>query len=145
LSGRKGLGPSLPLTELARRDSGVFEELKCLFSNTPEVREETEANGGHSGDWTLNRTRSWFDRTRPVSSSRQSGAQVLGFCTSVSGQAPRENCRTQGQSDAVCVRSRSSSRDGTLLDSNRTPSVARPVVAFDHWRTVTVGGSGGRV
>jgi hypothetical protein len=45
----------------ARRDSGVFEELKQLFSTTPEVRKETEANGGHSGDRTLNRTRSRFD------------------------------------------------------------------------------------
>jgi hypothetical protein len=37
------------------------------FSTTLEVGEETEANGGHSGDWTLDRTRSLFDRTRPVS------------------------------------------------------------------------------
>jgi hypothetical protein len=56
LSGREGLGSSLPPTELARRDSGVFEELKRLFSTTPEVGKETEANGGHRGD-----------RTRPVS------------------------------------------------------------------------------
>jgi hypothetical protein len=28
LSGREVLGPSLPPAELARRDSGVFEELK---------------------------------------------------------------------------------------------------------------------
>jgi hypothetical protein len=28
LSGREGLGPSLPRAELARWDSGVFEELK---------------------------------------------------------------------------------------------------------------------
>jgi hypothetical protein len=67
LSGREGLGSSLPPTELARRDSGVFEELKRLFSTTPEVRKETEANGGHRGDRTLDRTRSLFDRTRPVS------------------------------------------------------------------------------
>jgi hypothetical protein len=31
LSGREGLGPSLPSVELTRRDSGVFEELKRLF------------------------------------------------------------------------------------------------------------------
>jgi hypothetical protein len=67
LSGREGLGPSLPPTELARRDSGVFEELKRLFSTTPEVGKETEANGGHRSDRTLDRTRSLFDRTRPVS------------------------------------------------------------------------------
>jgi hypothetical protein len=33
----------------------------------PEVGKETEANGGHRGDRTLDRTRSLFDRTRPVS------------------------------------------------------------------------------
>jgi RNA binding exosome subunit len=49
------------------RYSGVFEELKRLFSTTPEVRKETEANEGHRGDRTLNRTRSLHDRTRPVS------------------------------------------------------------------------------
>jgi hypothetical protein len=67
LSGREGLGSSLPPTELAMRDSGVFEELKRLFSTTPEVGKETEANGGHRGDQTLNQTWSLHDRTRPVS------------------------------------------------------------------------------
>jgi hypothetical protein len=57
LSGREGLGSSLPPVELARRDSGVFEELKRLFSTTPEVGKETEANIGHRGDRTLNQTR----------------------------------------------------------------------------------------
>jgi hypothetical protein len=66
LSGREGLGSSLPPAELARRNSGVFEELKRLFSTTPEVGKEMEANGGHRGDRTLDRTRSLFDRTRPV-------------------------------------------------------------------------------
>jgi hypothetical protein len=70
LSGREGLGSSLPPIELARRDLGVFEELKRLFSTTPEVGKETEANGGHRGDWTLDRTRSLFDRTRSVSVQR---------------------------------------------------------------------------
>jgi hypothetical protein len=32
-----GLGSSLPLAELARRDSGVFEEMKRLFSIAPKV------------------------------------------------------------------------------------------------------------
>jgi hypothetical protein len=61
------LGPSLPPAELARRDSGVFEKLKRLFSTMPEVGKETEANGGHRGDRTLDRTRSLFDQTRQVS------------------------------------------------------------------------------
>jgi hypothetical protein len=31
------LGSSLPPTELARRDSGIFEKMICLFSFTPKV------------------------------------------------------------------------------------------------------------
>jgi hypothetical protein len=75
------LGSSLPPTEQARRDSALFGEVKCLFSTAPEVRKETEANGGHCGDRTLHRTRSRFDRTRPVSSQQLSGTRVLGFLT----------------------------------------------------------------
>jgi hypothetical protein len=67
LSGREGLGSSLPPVELARQDSGVFEELKRLFFTRPKVRKETKVNRGHRGDRTLNRTRSLLDRTRPVS------------------------------------------------------------------------------
>jgi hypothetical protein len=71
-----GLGPFLPLAELARRDSTLFMEVKHLFSTTPVAKIfsrsswiETEVNGGHWGDQTLNRMRSRHDRTRPVSSS----------------------------------------------------------------------------
>jgi hypothetical protein len=53
----------------------------------PEVRKETEANGDHRGDRTLHRTRSRFDRTRPVSSTQQSGTRVLGFATGASGHS----------------------------------------------------------
>jgi hypothetical protein len=49
-----GLGPSLPLAELARQDSTLFMEVKRLFSTMMEVENfsesswiETEANGGH--------------------------------------------------------------------------------------------------
>jgi hypothetical protein len=42
LSGREGLWSSLPPAELARRDSGIFEELKRLFSTIPEVGKGTE-------------------------------------------------------------------------------------------------------
>jgi hypothetical protein len=59
----------------------------------PEVGKETEVNGGHRGDRTLHRTWSRFDRTRPVSSTQQSGAQVLGFATGASGQAPKSIAR----------------------------------------------------
>jgi hypothetical protein len=51
-------------------------EVKCLFSTTLEAEIfsksswiETEANGGHRGDRTLNRTRSRYDQTRLVSGS----------------------------------------------------------------------------
>jgi hypothetical protein len=69
---------------LRARDSGVFKELKSLFSTTPEVGKETEANGGHRGDRTLHRTRSRYDRTRPVSIAQ---TRVLGFATGVSGHS----------------------------------------------------------
>jgi hypothetical protein len=90
----RGLGSSLSPVKLVRRDSGVFEELKCLFSTTPEVGEETKANEGHRGDRTLHRTRSWFDRTRPVSSTQQSCAGVLGFATGVSGHSRDRHVRS---------------------------------------------------
>jgi hypothetical protein len=70
LSGNEGLGSSLPPAELARWDSGVFEELKRLFSTTLEVGKETDVNGGHRGDRMLDRTRSLFDQTRPISVQR---------------------------------------------------------------------------
>jgi hypothetical protein len=77
----RGLGSSLPPAELARWDSTLFGEVKCLFSTAPEVEKETEANGGHCGDRTLHQTRSRFDRTRPVSSQQLSGTRVLRFLT----------------------------------------------------------------
>jgi hypothetical protein len=67
LRGREGLRSSLPPIELARRDLGVFRGVEMNFFTTPEVGKEMEANGGHRGDQTLDRTRSLFDRTRPVS------------------------------------------------------------------------------
>jgi hypothetical protein len=70
------LGSSLPPTDLARQDSTLFGEVKCLFSTAPEVGKGTEANGGHCGDRTLHWTRSRFDRTRPVSSQQLSGVRV---------------------------------------------------------------------
>jgi hypothetical protein len=51
LSSREGLGSSLPPTELARQDSGVFEELKRLFSTTPEVGKEMKVTKV-TGRWT---------------------------------------------------------------------------------------------
>jgi hypothetical protein len=109
LSGREGLGSSLPPAELAWRDLGIFEELKRLFSITPEVRKETEANGGHRGDW----MRSLHERTRPVSVQRLHMFQLDDRTRSASGHS----------------RSDASDRSGTLLDSNRTLALWHPVIS----------------
>jgi hypothetical protein len=87
------------------RDSGVFEDLKYLFFTTPEVEKETEANGGHRGDRTLHRTRSWYDQTRLVSSMQQSGAEVLGFATGASGHSWDWLVRSGAQRELKFVRS----------------------------------------
>jgi hypothetical protein len=81
LSGREGFGFLSPSCRACEAGFGAFWEVKCLFSTAPEVGKETEANGGHCGDRTLHRTRSRFDRTRPVSSQQLSGTRVLGFLT----------------------------------------------------------------
>jgi hypothetical protein len=116
LSGREGLGSSLPPAELARRDSGVFEELKRLFPTAPEVGKETEANGGHRGDWTMDWTWSLFDRTRPVSVQR---LRVFLFLIGRGGATG--HCRPDA-----------SGRSGSLLDSNRTLTLWRPVSSAAH-------------
>jgi hypothetical protein len=41
----RGLGSSLPPAELARRDSGVFAEMKCFFSITPKDGKGGEVAG----------------------------------------------------------------------------------------------------
>jgi hypothetical protein len=133
------LGSSLPPAVLARWDSTLFGEVKCLFSTAPEVGKETEANGGHCGDRTLHRTRSRFDRMHPVSSQQLSGARVLGFPTGASGPSWNRSVRLGTQRGTVGhradrtrdasghMRSDASDRGGSLLDSDRTPGVARPV------------------
>jgi hypothetical protein len=84
---------SLP-PSLRAWDSGVFKELKSLFSTTLEVKKETEANEDHRGDRTLHRTRSWYDRTRPVSSTQP---RVLGFATGASGHSRDQRVRSCAQ------------------------------------------------
>jgi hypothetical protein len=101
-------------------DSGVFEELKQLFSTTPEVEKETEANGGHRSDRTLDRTRSLFDRTRLVSVQRLREFQFVDRTRGASGH---------GRPDA-------SGRSGSLLDSNRTLALWRPISSPAHPVTV---------
>jgi hypothetical protein len=113
--------------------------LKCLFSTTLEVGEETEANGGHRGDRTLNQTRSRFDQMRPV---QQSGARVLGFATGASGHSRDRRVRSGAQrsrawrrTDRTCgasghSRSDASGHDGSSLDRDWMLALSRPVVAW---------------
>ena len=114
---------SLP-PSLQARDSGVFEELKSLFSTTPEVGKETEANGGHRGDRTLHRTRSWYDRTRPVSTAQ---TRVLGFVTGASGQSRDRRVRSCAQWDLQ--NTRMIGRAARPVTHDRT----RPIVEGAYW------------
>jgi hypothetical protein len=135
------LGSSLPPAELARWDSALFGEVKCLFSTTPEVGKETEANGGHCGDRTLHQTRSRFDWMRLVSSQQLLGARVLGFPTGAFGPSRNRSVRSGTQRGRIGrradrtrgasghMRSAASGRGGSLLDSDRMPGAARPVTA----------------
>jgi hypothetical protein len=122
LSSREGLGSSLPLAELARRDSGIFEELKRLFSTTPEVGKETEANGGHRGDRTLDQTQSLNDRMRPISVQHLHVFQFDDRTRNASGHS----------------RSDASSRSGSLLDSNRTLALWHLVISSAHLVVVSL-------
>jgi hypothetical protein len=76
-----------------------------------EVGKETEVNGGHRGDRTLDRTRSLYDRTRPVSIQRLRVFQFDDRTRSASGH----------------YRPDASGRSGSLLDFNRTLALWRPV------------------
>jgi hypothetical protein len=160
LSRREGLGSSLPPAELARRDSDVFEELKRLFFTTPEVEKETEANGGHRGDQTLDRTRSLFDLTRPVSVQRlhvsqlfdrtrwhvrslstrrvQSFRELPGLQPDAVTIASGQFCSASGRCFIVCC-SGLTSASGPLRDQRVRSSFARSVVAWSasgRWFTV---------
>jgi hypothetical protein len=86
--------------------SALFVEVKCIFSTTPEAEIfsksswiETEANGGHWGDRTLNQTRSRHDRTRPISDS-SSLARGLGFTTGASGHSRDRRARSGARGTA---------------------------------------------
>jgi hypothetical protein len=92
--------------------SSLFGEVKCLFSTAPEAGKETEANGGHRGD----RTRSLYDRTRPVSVRRLRVFKSDDRTRSASG-----HCRPDA-----------SGRSGSLLDSNRMIALWRPESSTAH-------------
>jgi hypothetical protein len=152
-----GLELSLPPASQARRDSALFVEVKCIFSTKSEAEIfsksswiETEASGGHWGD----RTRSWHDRTRPVSES-SSLARGLGFTTGTSGHSrdqrvrsgARRTANTKGRSDAVArpvtIDRTRQVVSGSLLESTgrwhcgvRLVSAARPVA----WSATRISG-----
>jgi hypothetical protein len=141
------LGSSLPPAELARRDSALFGEVKCLFSTTLEVRKETEVNGGHCGDRTLHRTRSRFDQMRTVNSQQLSGTRVLGFLTgrwsgltSTSGQFTCVQKKSARPARPVPHRTRASGQASRRAESSEVliGRAARPV-ACDRTRPVAVG------
>jgi hypothetical protein len=76
-------------------------KLRCIcdanfyvICDSDRVGEETEANGDHCGDRTLHRTRSRFDRTRPVSSQGLSSPRMLGFSTGTSGSSRNRSVRS---------------------------------------------------
>jgi hypothetical protein len=108
LSGREGLGSSLPPADLARRDSGVFEELKRLFSTTPEVRKETEVTEV---------TGCWTGRGLCLTGHVRS---VFSLCACFGFLIRRGDASSHSRSDA-------SGRSRSLLDSNRTLALWRPV------------------
>jgi hypothetical protein len=132
LSGREGLG-------------------KRLFSTTPEVRNQTEANGGHNGDRTLDRTRSLFDRTHPVSvqplrvfrffdrtrwcvRSQSTGhvrsiRELTGLQPGAGTMASGQFCSVSGHYFVVRC-SGLTSVSGPLRDQRVRSSFARPVVAW---------------
>jgi hypothetical protein len=128
------LGPSLPPAELARRDLTFFVKVERLFSTTPKAEIfsksswiETETNGGHWCDQTLNRTRSRHVRTRPVSDN-SSMAHGLGFITGTYGHSldrrvrsgARGTTNTKGRSDA-------SGRVWMLTGIDQTLSLWHPI------------------
>jgi hypothetical protein len=108
----------------------LFVEVKRLFSPTPETKFfsksswiETETNGGHWGDWTLNRTRSWHVQTSPISNSCCL-AHGLGFTIGASGHS--RDRRVQ------------SGAKGIANAKVRSDTVARPVT-IDRTRQVMCG------
>jgi hypothetical protein len=107
--------------------SALFGEVKCLFSTAPEDGKETEANEGHRGDRTLHRTRSWYDQTRLVSSTQQSGTRVLGFATGASGHSWDRRVRLGAQRELKFARSIGRAARPVTRDR------IRPVVEGAYW------------
>jgi hypothetical protein len=140
------LGSSLPPAELARRDSALFGEVKCLFSTALEVGKETEANGGHCGDRTLHRTRSRFDQrvrsVHSVSTPRVSDRTLVWpdqrvrsvhLCTEAeraTGASGPSRVGTSGQA------SRGAESAGVMIGRGAHPVMydrTRPVVQGAYW------------
>jgi hypothetical protein len=80
----RGLGSSLPPTELVRQDSVLFMEMKCLLSIAPEARkggESLECLSLKNSNRTLDRTRSRVDLRVRLAQVKGRGAARLGFVT----------------------------------------------------------------
>jgi hypothetical protein len=105
-------GPLSPPPSLRGGIRCFFVEVKCIFSTTlgTEIFSksswiETEANGGHWGDRTLNRTRSRYDRMRQVSDSCCALRGALGFATGTSGPSRDQRVRSSPIETAKSARS----------------------------------------
>jgi hypothetical protein len=134
-----------------------FRGVETTFSTMPEVGKETEANGGHRGNRTLDQTRSLFDRTCPVSvqllrvfrffdrtrwrvRSQSTGHvrsiwELTGLQPDTDTVASGQFCSASGHYFVVCC-SGLTSTSGPLRDQRVRSSFARPVVAWstsDRW------------
>ena len=74
MKGREGLGSSLPLAELGRRDSTLFEKMKCIFSIAPVGNFEKLRE-------TLTERRPGGTRCSACASGVLSASRVLGLGT----------------------------------------------------------------
>jgi hypothetical protein len=83
LSGREGLGSSLPLAELARRDLGIFEELKRLFSTTPKSEKKQKRTK------VIEVTRRWTRRGLCLTRRVRSAFSICACFSLVIGRAAR--------------------------------------------------------
>jgi hypothetical protein len=142
------LGPSLPPAELARRDSALFVEVKCILFTTLVAEIffksswiETQTKESHwmterglgttdaSGQWLLlcaargarvynQRVRSLMGPARPVT---HPGEQRGGKFDRTRWRVRSHATRRVRSTKSLC---------GTSLDSDRTLALSRPVVAW---------------
>jgi hypothetical protein len=107
---------------LRRRWSLSGRRFRGVETTIFHYAENQKSNGGHRSDRTLDRTRSLFDRTCPVSVQRARVFQLFDWTRGASGHS----------------RSDASGHRGSLLDSNRTRALWRPVSSSARLVTVSL-------